>query len=133
MENKEQKLLDHIEAIVELSCDSKLSSEFFTQAKPHLEIVCKSLNVNEIQAVILSILIDNMDRCTVDISRISKHLDCRSVRLLKYDADFKNLENRGYIYCKDEREEKSYRIVYEAFESIKENKEYHQKKRNNLS
>jgi hypothetical protein len=133
MENKEQKLLDHIEAIVELSSNSKLSVDFFSKAKPHLEMLSKLLKINDMQAVIVSILIDNIDRSTVDISRIARHLDCKNITLLKYYADFEKLEKQGYIYCKDEKEEKSYRVVYEAFEAIKENKEYVPKKMENLT
>ena len=51
-------ILAHIEKIVELSENSELNNEFFEKAKPHIDLLKKRLQLNDMQVVLLSHFID---------------------------------------------------------------------------
>lgn len=75
-------LLEHIECIVELVAGSRLSEEFYQQAKKHIQFVAKKMDLTNNQALLFAIFIEKSDDRQVLISDFSQLIGCRTVKCL---------------------------------------------------
>ncbi len=117
-------LLGAIEQIVELSEGSNLSDEFYAQAKRYINYVCRKLSVNKVQAVLLSLFIDNCNDYRIDLKQLSSHLNCRMVSIIRYGAEIDYLVKRKLIRCRRDRDSESYRVPPEVVNAFKRNEAY---------
>lgn len=127
-------ILAHIEKIVELSENSELNNEFFEKAKPHIDLLKKRLQLNDMQVVLLSHFIDKSEDHSIYISEISKTIGCRTIKLLQYMSDIDVLEKRRLIRCSRRNGEQTYfRVPREVLDSFIEDKEYIPANKKNIS
>ena len=101
-EQKEKPLLDSIENIIALANKHKFKEIFFKNAKPYLEVVALVLDITEVQAALLSLILEYSDDQPVSIGTIAKFMKCRKIQILKYMDDFEALENKNLIRAKRE-------------------------------
>ncbi len=106
-EPKRLNLLNAIEQIVELSEDSGLNEQFFTDAARYIRYVGKKMHLTSIQAVLFAIFVDNSDDNNIHLSDFARHFRCRTVRIIRYMSDVDELERRKLVICCRERREKS--------------------------
>ncbi|MDR0754136.1 MAG: ATP-binding protein, partial [Prevotellaceae bacterium] len=130
---KELTLLEHIEQIVELSEDLNLSDKFYKKAGKHIDAVCKTLNMNSIQAILFSHLVDRCNDRSIYMSEIAEKLKIRIVRLIQYQADIDELEKRRLIRCCRSNSSKSYRLPAEVLEALRKGQDVKPVDKKNLS
>jgi hypothetical protein len=121
--SKELTLLNHIERIIELSKKNGLSRLFFKIADSHIKRVADTLNINPLQTVLFSHLVDNADNRSISISHIARAIDCSSTRILQYMNELEELEHKKLIVCR-RNPEVSYRIPMEVLNALRKNHAY---------
>jgi hypothetical protein len=130
---RELSLLEHIERIVELSERSKLDAPFYENAGKHISAVCKTLDLNSIQAVLFSHLVDRSTDHSIYMSEIADCLRIRTVRLVQYQNDIDELEKRRLIRCRYSDSTKSYHLPAEVLEALRRGETITPVDRKNLS
>ncbi|MDR0726059.1 MAG: ATP-binding protein [Prevotellaceae bacterium] len=132
-QKKELTLLEHIERIVELSEKSKLNDRFYEKAGRHIEAVCGILNLNSIQAILFSHLVDRSNDRSIHLSEIAEDLKIRTVRLIQYQDDIDELEKRRLIRCSHSCRSKSYHLPEDVLEALRKGENVKPVDRKNLS
>ncbi|MCL2727265.1 MAG: AAA family ATPase [Bacteroidales bacterium] len=134
MENNiKMSLLRHIEHIVELSEKSKLSEKFYEKAGEHIDAVCKVLNVNTIQTVFFSHLVDRSNDGNTSMSEIAEKIKIRTVRLIQYQDEIDELEKRRLVRCYRSGNSKSYYVPTEVLDALRKGEDVKSAERTNLS
>ena len=111
---KKLRLMQHMEKVVELSKDSKLSKECFEKCKPHTAAISKKLGMTELQALMMSVYIDQSDNESIRISDLAKHFDCRNINVMSYSAEIDGLVEKSYIRRRKRGEQIVYRVPIEV-------------------
>ncbi len=131
--SKAQTLLQHIECIIELAENSKLSNEFYQNAKPNIHFVAKTMCLTEKQAVLFSLFIERSDDNSISISDISKFLACRNIKTICLMNEADELEKRRLLRCSRGDKRMSYRIPLEVINAIKQGGNFNLKDTKNLT
>jgi KaiC/GvpD/RAD55 family RecA-like ATPase len=131
-QEKELTLLEHIEQIVELSEKSKLSDKFYEKAGRHIDAVCRILNLNRIQAILFSHLVDRSDRSAC-MSEIAEKLKIRTTRLIQYLDDIDELERRQLVRCSRSGGSRSYRLPTVVLEALRKGQDVKPVNKKNLT
>jgi len=126
-------LLEHIERIVELSENSKLSDKFYKKAGGHIDAVREVLNLNNIQVILFSHLVDRSNDHSIYMSEIAEKLKIRTVRLIQYQNDVDELERRRLVRCYRCNDSKSYHIPGEVIEALRKGQDVKPVDHKNLS
>jgi SpoVK/Ycf46/Vps4 family AAA+-type ATPase len=131
---KKLNLLGHIEKIVELSVDSKLSDEFFDKARPHINFVNRRLHLNDIQSVLLSHFIDRSADSCILIREIAETLKCRPIKILQHWTDIEILEKRKLIRCiRPKGNSLHFSVKHEVMDAFMQNKDFQIVQRKNIN
>ena len=117
-------LLTAVEMIVDLSKDSKLEPEFFTQAARPIKYISKKMELTKEQSVLMALFIDNSVDTNIRINDLADHLDCSTTRVLRLMSDIHELEDRGLVSCSRERCGVAYRVPFEVVEAFRNNKKF---------
>lgn len=114
-------LLAHIEHIIGLVEDSKLSEEFYQKAKKSINFVVKKMDLTANQAVLLAVFMERSCDHRIYISDISNFMGCQNVKSLSLMIDAEELEKRRLIRCCREDDGVMYRVPQDVILSIKQN------------
>lgn len=120
-------LMQHIDKIVSFTKDLKFSDESIVNCKPHAKILSDKLSLTEMQAIFLSIFIDQSCDESIKVNDIARHFDCRNVVLMCHSEDFDAIEKGGYIRKrKPNRYQRysTYRVPEEVVDALKKNTAY---------
>jgi hypothetical protein len=126
-------ILTAIEQIVELSSGSSLSDEFFGNAKRYIKYLSKRLSLTPMQAVLLSIFVDNSNESRIRMSDFTKHLGCRNIKIICLAGDMDELERRRFIRCRRTDDGQSWRVPFDVIKAFKRDEEYKPQPAVNLS
>lgn len=126
-------MLGHIEQIIDLSENSELSNEFFEKAKPYIDFVKTTLQLSDMAAVFFALFVDiNNSRYTY-INELSKHFNCRKVRIMQYKDSLNELEKRRLVRCNRGDNMPGYRIPKEVIFALTNGKKIEPRQYTNIS
>ena len=74
-------LLSAMEEIVERAEGSKLSDEFFKEAKRPIAFVCKRLDLTPAQSVLLALFMNRCYDSRILLSELADDVKCRAIRI----------------------------------------------------
>lgn len=115
-------IISAMETIVVASGDSELSDEMFAEAKPAFDTLKERLSITDMQAIVISMLIDS--DCTLSTGRMANYLGLRNIRMLTYVPEIEELVERR-ILCKVAGSfENGYKISPKALAAYMRDKEY---------
>lgn len=126
-------ILENIDCIVELVCNSKLSDDFFKKAKKNIDFVAKKMNLTQNQVVLFSIFVEKSDDQCIEIREIASFAKCSNIKILNLMNDIDELENRRLIRCNRSFGRPSYRVPFKIIRTIKQNKNCEKEGLKNLS
>jgi hypothetical protein len=126
-------LLQHIEYVVELAEDSRLSDEFYKKAKTSINFVAKTMNLSLDQAVIFSLFMEKSDDNRIYISEFSRFLGCRNIKAISMMNDVDELEKRRLVRCRMDDGKKNYRVPNDVVEAVKQSIAYEYKPENSTN
>ena len=125
-------LLQAIERVVELSRDSKMSSEFMKKAKPEIQLLAKSYGITDRQAVLFCVCMEKGPR-RVDYFDLATHLDMNKISVLSYACDIDALVRRRLLRYRDVKDEDDFDIPTVVIRCLKHNEVYELPKRTGLN
>ena len=102
MKTKSSALAD-IETIVEASENSQLGKEFMAKATLPLERLANKLGVSKTQATLFAIIACSSYGEQCSLSDIKRHLDCKSLDMLRLSPDLKALRQSRLVRAKGKR------------------------------
>jgi hypothetical protein len=123
-------LLQHIEHIIELAENSKLSDEFYKKAKTSIRFVADKMKLTPNQAMIFALFMEESYDSRIYISTISRFLGCRNIKAISMMTDIAELEKRRLLRCRQDESGQCYRVPYEVVNSIQQNIAYEYKPEN---
>ncbi len=133
---KQQKttptLLEAIERVVELSENSKMSSEFMKKAKPEIQLLANRYGITERQAVLFCICMEK-GPYRVDYRDLASHLDISRIRVLSYASDIDALVHRRLLRYRDVKDEDDFDVPTAVIRCLKHNEVYELPKRTGLN
>jgi hypothetical protein len=118
---KAKTLLQHIERIIELAEDSKLSDEFFKKAKSSIQFVAKTMNLTPDQAMLFALFIEKSDDTDIRIKDLSSFLGCKNIKTICLMNDIDELEKRNFIRCCRSNNRQRYRVPFDVINAVKKN------------
>jgi len=132
LEKEKLSLFDHILEIGKVHektgiIDYHVNEQIFNNVSSNLEIVCKKLELNEIQAILLSDLFSLYDGYEINLKSISEFIGCKPINVVKYIDELKILEDKKLILINnlttsEKFESKlSFDIELETLEALKKN------------
>jgi len=126
-------LLQHMEYIIELAENSKLSDEFFRNARQNINFVAKNMNLTSIQAIIFCVFMEKSDDNEIRLSELSQFLGCRNIKTVCMMSDIDELEARRLVRCSRTRNRARYRVPLEVIHAVKQNVAYKPESTQNLT
>ncbi len=120
---KQQTLIDAIETVIEKSEDSKLSKEFFKEAKREIKFLAESYGISETQAVLFCVAMEKGPR-RIYLDDLARHLNINSIRMLQYADDVNALIRRRLIRYRDAKDEDQFDIYPPVIKALKHNEVY---------
>ena len=126
-------LLQHIERIIDLIENSKLSNEFYENAKKSIAFISKMMNITTNQVVLFSVFIEKSDDSRIHLNDISKFIGCRNIKTISLMSDIDELEKRRLVRCCRDDSKNSYRVSKEVVNAIKQNIAYQPESTKNLN
>ena len=120
---KQQTLIDAIETVIEKSEDSKLSKEFFKEAKREIKFLADSYGISETQAVLFCVAMEKGPR-RIDFDDLARYLNINNVRMLQYADDINALIRRRLIRYRDAKDEEQFDIYPPVVKALKHNEVY---------
>ena len=116
-------LIDAIEMVIEKSKDSKLSKEFFKEAKREIKFLAESYGISETQAVLFCVAMEKGPR-HIDFDDLARYLNINNVRMLQYADDINALIRRRLIRYRDANDEEQFDIYPPVVKALKHNEVY---------
>jgi len=126
-------LLSAVEKIVELSKGSHLDAEFFKKAARPLKFLSDKLEITKEQSVALALFIDHSNDYSISVSDFARHFDCSTIRVIRLLPEIDELEKKGFVYSRRDRNSISYRVPLEVIEAFKRNEKFEPRKYTGLS
>ena len=120
---KQLTLIDAIETVIEKSEDSKLSKEFFKEAKREIKFLADSYGISETQAVLFCVAMEKGPR-RIDFDDLARYLNINNVRMLQYADDINALIRRRLIRYRDAKDEEQFDIYPPVVKALKHNEIY---------
>lgn len=117
-------LLSAMEEILERAEGSKLSDEFFKEAKRPITFVGKQLGLTSAQSVLLALFMNRCHDSCILLSELAKDVKCRTIRIFQYAADIDVLVQRQYLRCRKDRRSTSYYFTPGVVDALKQNRPY---------
>lgn len=129
---KELTLLDAIEQIVMVACESDLRPELFDRAARPIGYLCERMSLTKEQAVLLSVFVNHSNRM-LDISDLAGFFGCSQIAIIRYMKHVEELYKMRYLKnCQIDGEDQ-YKIVSGVIDALKDNKPYERPRRDGLS
>lgn len=128
---KEITLLQAIERVVELSEDSKMSPELMKKAKTEIQLLAKSYDITERQAVLFCVCMEKGPR-RVDYDDLASYLDLNKIGVLSYASDIDALVRRRLLKFRDVKDEDDFDIPSVVIRYLKHNEVYQLPQRKGL-
>ena len=105
-ERKEQTLFDHIVEIGKAhektgALPGAGFGQFLKSVDSHITPLCEKLRLNELQAVLLSDIVNLYEGRNVTIKEVAVFIDCKPVMLMRHMDELKGIENRNLIQVID--------------------------------
>ena len=120
---KQQTLIDAIEAVIEKSRNTKLSKQFFRSASREVKFLAESYSISEVQAVLFCVALHRGPR-RIDLDGLASHLDINNIRILQYADDINTLIRRRLIRYRDAKDEEQFDICPAVIRALKHNEVY---------
>jgi len=130
--NPPKTLLQHMECIIELAENSKLSDEFFVKAKQSIHFVAKTMNLTPIQSIIFCVFMERSDDHEIRLRELSQFLGCRNIKTVCMLSDIDELESKRLVRCSRTRNRVRYRVPLEVVNAVKQNQAYKPESTQNL-
>lgn len=115
-------IISAMETIVVAANDSELNDEMLAVAKPAFDTLKERLAVTDIQAIVISMLIDSDS--TLSTGRMANYLGLRNIRMLTYVPEIEELVARRIVCKVSGSFENGYKISPKALAAYMANKEY---------
>lgn len=119
-----KSVLEAFEHIVELAEDSNFNEEFFEKAGQHIRYVVRKLKLSPFQTVLLALFVDRSEDRRILISEIARYVGCRTIRILRLQAEIDVLEKLRYLRASRSTDSLSYRVPQQALTALRENRPY---------
>lgn len=125
---KKLNVLELIEQIVELTNDQGITTEIkkgkvqlVSPAKPYIKELMTRLGIeNEMEALFLTVFIDQCNDTRINVKDIARHFDVRTVKILSLAEHIDSLVHRGIIMRKkDSDADITYRVPSKTIESLR--------------
>lgn len=120
---KDMTLLRAIERVVELAEDSKMSQEFMKKAKTEIELLAKSYDITERQAVLFCVCMEKGPR-RVDYDDLASFLALNKIGVLSFASDIDALVRRRLLRYRDAKDEDDFDIPSVVIRCLKHNEVY---------
>jgi hypothetical protein len=130
--SNDMDILDKLEKIVEISRKYGIS-KCLPKGKAHLDYVTKKLDINPIQAVLFSHLMESSADNRILISEIADSIKCSKIRIIKYINECEELEKKKLIRCCRDEGSISFRVPRDVRDSLRKFNEFKPEKKDNLS
>lgn len=114
-------LLSAIEAVVEATHESSLEEDAVKSVGKELKYIGEKLNLSPMEAVMMSVFMDQCNDHRINLSDLSRHFGCRNIRMLRLSPEIRSLADKGYIRVARNDGEETYRVPREVISAIKEN------------
>jgi hypothetical protein len=124
MDTKTLSLMKHIERIVAETQDKKLSQESIDACGEHMNALAQKLDITPMQALLLSVFIDQCDDECIRLGNLAKHFQCQNVNVMCYLEDIDTLASKGYIRKRKEKRQTYYRVPEKVIGALKKNTVY---------
>ena len=128
---KQMTLLQAMERVVELSKDSQMSQEFMKKAKAEIQLLAKSYEVTERQAVLFCVCMEKGPR-RVDYDDLASHLDFSKIKIMGYATDIDALVRRRLLKYRDVKDEEDFDVPNAVVRCLKHNEVYQLPQRTGL-
>ena len=128
---KQMTLLQAMERVVELSKDSQMSQEFMKKAKAEIQLLAKSYEVTERQAVLFCVCMEKGPR-RVDYDDLASHLDISKIKMMGYATDIDALVRRRLLKYRDVKDEEDFDVPNAVVRCLKHNEVYQLPQRTGL-
>ena len=128
---KEMTLLQAMERVVEQSKDSQMSQEFMKKAKAEIQLLAKSYEVTERQAVLFCVCMEKGPR-RVDYDDLASHLDISKIKMMGYATDIDALVRRRLLKYRDVKDEEDFDVPNAVVRCLKHNEVYQLPQRTGL-
>ncbi|MBO4723170.1 MAG: ATP-binding protein [Muribaculaceae bacterium] len=115
-------LLQAIERVDMVAEDSGLDKKEFKGAKPELEYLSKRIGISELQAVLLSVCVNQGE--DVSISKLSERLSITTAQALSLLSEFKKLERLHLIKIEDNFRGICFSVPTKALIRLSRNKDF---------
>ncbi len=125
---KQMTLLQAMERVVELSKDSQ---EFMKKAKTEIQLLAKSYEVTERQAVLFCVCMEKGPR-RVDYDDLASHLDISKIKMMGYATDIDALVRRRLLKYRDVKDEEDFDVPNAVVRCLKHNEVYQLPQRTGL-
>lgn len=117
---KKMNTLEVIEQVVELTNDSH-SITVTGEARPYIKEVAERLDLDPMQALFVSIFMDQCDDSRIQVRDIARHFDCRNIAVLAKDDVIESLVRMRVIARKKDSDgDITYRVPRRSVEAIKQ-------------
>lgn len=117
-------VMRHIERIVDLTKDKKFTSESIEACSEHTTALAERLSITAMQALLLSVFIDQCYDESIRINDLAGHFDCRNINIMCYSEDIDSLVAKGYIRKRKQNRQTAYRVPEEVVAALKKGVAY---------
>ena len=128
---KEPTLLEAMEHVAELSCNSQMSNDFYVKALADIKFVSESYGITLRQAVLFCICMEQGPH-HVDYNDIARHLNVSKMRALSYASDIDALVRRRLLRFRDVKDEDDFDVPTVVIRKLKHNEVCQLPKRTDL-
>jgi len=125
-------ILDKLEKIVEMSRKYGIN-KCLIKGKAYLDYVTKKLDINPIQAVLFSHLMERSVGNHILLSEIADSIKCSKIRIIKYLNECEELEKKKLIRCCRDESSISFRVPRDVRDSLRKYNEFKPEEKDNLS
>jgi hypothetical protein len=135
MYKPESVIFDGIEKIIDLSKQMGLGDELYAAAGEELTTLGLRLGLgtNPIQTILFCHILAGKDSRPISAAEIASELQCSSIRMLQYTADFDVLRERYLIRTIIKKETRTYFVPAEVITALRTNQDYRPETHENIS
>ena len=119
---KNLTILQLAEKIVDATSDNSFSEESINEAMPYMRRLGKRLDISPMQALFMSIMIDNFSS-ELNVEEIAQHFNCRRIRVLSHWKDIEVLEKKEYIMI-NRKGKMNMGMPFPVIEAFRDNRKY---------
>ncbi|MEG2190965.1 MAG: ATP-binding protein [Bacteroidales bacterium] len=121
---QELNLIGHIEQVVAQSKDSKLSGTFYRNIKPHTDYIGQMLELTPVQAMLISLFINNSDNKRIELKDLSNYVGCTHIAMIGLINDIDVLVSKKYIRSRQRDDVHQFSVPNEFIDAIRKEAPY---------